>query len=236
MPQTLLHRLRGSIFVDGVSTFELSTVWNHSRRGRSFLVPGRARLTEAQGFNPVQPAGPPSIGRLHLTPAPGGPSPACPTHSYLLSVCEIYLGCRRCTHAHFKQYTIHLPARLRGSTTCEEGLVAKKAAPVDFAEAERIRQLGYDRERMLKRMPGVRARLSSRRIQVPLRVQGVTSTDVDKLGVGRKRRGLVLAPFPSVTSLVGRSVLALLPCNQWQHRSREYSHKWELPTQIADAN
>ncbi len=103
------------------------------------------------------------------------------------------------------------------------GLGAKKAAPVDFAEAERkateeaerIRQLGYDRERE-KAEEGERARLAAEQSAAAKAKSTVTKSappvtpavtapkgnaqDLERLGMGMKRLGFGAVPAAAAAS------------------------------------
>jgi ADP-ribosylation factor GTPase-activating protein 2/3 len=83
-----------------------------------------------------------------------------------------------------------------GARPAEKGLGAKKAAPVDFAEAEQIRQLGYDCER--EEASAQAAALELKNTSATTAVStGASSADVDKLGAGVKKLASVLCPVPS---------------------------------------
>jgi ADP-ribosylation factor GTPase-activating protein 2/3 len=87
----------------------------------------------------------------------------------------------------------------------KKGLGAKKAAPVDFAEAERraaaeaerIRQLGYDREReeaeaqAAREAAALELKNRSAATTVPA---GASSADVERLGMGVKKLGFGALP------------------------------------------
>jgi ADP-ribosylation factor GTPase-activating protein 2/3 len=98
-----------------------------------------------------------------------------------------------------------------GARPAKKGLGAKKAAPVDFAEAERraaaeaerIRQLGYDREREEAEAKAARevAALELKNKSTAANTSGVYpvsagagSADVDRLGLGVKRLGFGALP------------------------------------------
>jgi ADP-ribosylation factor GTPase-activating protein 2/3 len=79
----------------------------------------------------------------------------------------------------------------------KKGLGTKKATPVDFAEAERIRQLGYDREHEEASAQVARevAALEVKNKNPTMAVStGASSAEVDKLGAGVKKLGFGAFP------------------------------------------
>ena len=103
------------------------------------------------------------------------------------------------------------------------GLGAKKAAPVDFAEAERkaaeeaerIRQLGYDRERekaeeeararqaaeaKAKALPAAAAAVKSAPVVSPTAAPKGSAQDMERLGMGMKRLGFGAIPVTAAAS------------------------------------
>jgi len=88
----------------------------------------------------------------------------------------------------------------------KKGLGAKKAAPVDFAEAERraaaeaerIRQLGYDREREEAEAQAAREaaalELKNKSGAATTVPAGASSADVERLGMGVKKLGFGALP------------------------------------------
>lgn len=157
---------------------------------------------------PSKPAAPPSIGRTVSAPAssspPSAPVVAAPrtvTSSSLRSNATSAAGAARSLTSSSTSSTG------TGARPAKKGLGAKKAAPVDFAEAERraaaeaerIRQLGYNREREEAEAQAAReaaalelknksaAATSSGAKQSG--TSGTNGADVEKLGTGIKRLG-----------------------------------------------
>lgn len=161
-----------------------------------------------------QPAGPPSIGRPNSAPAMGGAfsvpatAPRTVTSSSLRANSGSAAGgARTLTSSSISSTGTGASA----ARPAKKGLGAKKAAPVDFAEAERraaaeaerIRQLGYDREREEAEAQAAReaAALESKNKSTAASPSGVSpvsagasSADVDKLGTGMKRLGFGALP------------------------------------------
>jgi ADP-ribosylation factor GTPase-activating protein 2/3 len=101
----------------------------------------------------------------------------------------------------------------------KKGLGAKKAAPVDFAgaerhaatEAEQIRQLGYDREHeeASAQVAHEAAALELKNKSATMAVStGASSADVDKLGAGVKKLGF--SAFPHAQPMTAPKVCVLL--------------------------
>ena len=159
---------------------------------------------------PPKPAAPPSIGRTASAPPSAPVAAAAPrtvTSSSLRSNTTSAAGAARTLTS---SSTSSTGTGAGAARPAKKGLGAKKAAPVDFAEAERraaaeaerIRQLGYDREREeaeaqaareaaaldLKNKSSTAAATSSGAKQTG--TSGANnSADVEKLGTGVKKLG-----------------------------------------------
>jgi ADP-ribosylation factor GTPase-activating protein 2/3 len=99
-----------------------------------------------------------------------------------------------------------------GTHPAKKGLGAKKAAPVDFAEAERIRQLGYDREHEEASAQVAReaAALELKNKSATMAVStGASSADVDKLGAGVKKLGFGAFPHAQPVTTPKACILPL---------------------------
>ncbi|KAN0131545.1 ArfGap domain containing protein [Lactarius tabidus] len=159
---------------------------------------------------PSKPAAPPSIGRTVSAPpasTPSAPVVAAPrtvTSSSLRSNTTSAAGAAR---ALTSSSTSSIGTGAGAARPAKKGLGAKKAAPVDFAEAERraaaeaerVRQLGYDREREEAEAQAAReaAALELKNKSAATTSSGAKSAgtsgtngaDVEKLGTGMKRLG-----------------------------------------------
>ncbi|KAH9983596.1 hypothetical protein BJV77DRAFT_1042064 [Russula vinacea] len=149
----------GGIFVDGVNTSKTSAQSGTADEEDFFSSWDKPAPSKPKDAAPAQPAGPPSIGRPHSAPVPGGPpsaaaAPRTVTSSSLrANSASVAGGARTLTSS--STSSTGAGSGSGAPRPAKKGLGAKKAAPVDFAEAERraaaeaerIRQLGYDRER-----------------------------------------------------------------------------------------
>ncbi|KAI0671214.1 hypothetical protein C8Q78DRAFT_1034610 [Trametes maxima] len=173
---------------------------------------------------PAKPSAPPVIGRS----ASASSAPAAPrtiSSASLRSNSATTVGSRPTSKLGASRLNSSTPSVATSTSAGPKksklgGLGAKKAAPVDFAEAERkaaeeaerIRQLGYDRERE-KAEEEERARLAAESAKsaaaakakspvtksVPAAPKG-SAQDMERLGMGFKRLGFGSVPAPVAAS------------------------------------
>jgi len=202
--------------VDGVNTSKASTQSETAADEDDFFSSWDKPVSpKPNATASPQPAGPPIIGRSNSAPATGGPPSAPATvvprtvtsSSLRASSASASGGARTLTSSS----TSSTGTGASAARPAKKGLGAKKAAPVDFAEAERraaaeaerIRQLGYDREREEAEAQAAReaAALELKNKSTAASASGVnpvsagvSSADVDKLGTGVKRLGFGALP------------------------------------------
>lgn len=161
---------------------------------------------------PSKPAAPPSIGRTVSAPAsaspPSAPVAAAPRTVTSSSLRSNTTSAASTARALTSSSTSSTGTGAGAARPAKKGLGAKKAAPVDFAEAERraaaeaerVRQLGYDREREEAEAQAAReaaaldlknksAAATSAGAKSAGSTSGANSADVEKLGTGMKRLG-----------------------------------------------
>jgi ADP-ribosylation factor GTPase-activating protein 2/3 len=200
--------------VDGANTSKASAQSETAADEDDFFSSWDKPVSPKPQATSPQPTGPPSIGRPNSAPATGGvPSaaaavaPRTVTSSSLRATSASAGAARTLTSSS----TSSTGTGASAARPAKKGLGAKKAAPVDFAEAERraaaeaerIRQLGYDREREEAEAQAAReaAALELKNKSTAASTSGVnpvspgvSSTDVDKLGTGVKRLGFGALP------------------------------------------
>ncbi len=208
---TLPRRFPGGISVDGVSASKASAPAKTAADEDDFFTSwDKPASPKPNDTASPQPSGPPLIGRPHSAPAPGGP-PSAPaaavprivtSSSLRANSASVAGGARTLTSSNSSSAS----AGAGAARPAKKGLGAKKAAPVDFAEAERraaaeaerIRQLGYDREREEAEAQAAREaaalELKNKSTAASTVSTGASSADVDKLGMGVKKLGFGALP------------------------------------------
>ncbi|KAN0111170.1 ArfGap domain containing protein [Russula decolorans] len=206
----------GGIPVDGVNTSKASAQSETPADEDDFFSSWDKPVSpKPNATASPQPAGPPSIGRPNSAPATGGP-PSAPAAMGPRTVTSSSLRANSASAAGGARTLTSSSTSSTGTGAsaarpAKKGLGAKKAAPVDFAEAERraaaeaerIRQLGYNREREEAEAQAAReaAALELKNKSTAASTSGaspvsagVGSADVDKLGTGMKRLGFGALP------------------------------------------
>jgi len=193
------------IVVDGVDTSKASAQPDATADEEDFFSSwNKPASSNSKAVDSPQSAAPPSIGRA---PSRGSPSAAAAAPRTITS------SSLRTNSASAGGAARTLTSTSTSSTgtgagvarPAKKGLGAKKAAPVDFAEAERraaaeaerIRQLGYDREREEAEAQAAReaAALELKNKSVATTVSpSPSSADVDGLGLGVKKLGFGALP------------------------------------------
>ncbi|KAI9436632.1 hypothetical protein H4582DRAFT_1962192 [Lactarius indigo] len=202
------------IVVDGVDTSKSAAQPAAAAEEEDFFSSWDKPAPKAKPASP-KPAAPPSIGRTVSAPTSASPSPApaaaaprTVTSSSLRSNSSAATSARTLTSSSASSTGTGAGA----ARPAKKGLGAKKAAPVDFAEAERraaaeaerIRQLGYNREREEAEAQAAReaaalelknknaAATSAGAKQAA--TSGASSADVERLGMGVKKLGFGALP------------------------------------------
>jgi len=206
MPRIPIHRFPNGIVVDGVDTSKASAQPDVTADEEDFFSSwDKPASSNSKAVDSPQSAAPPSIGRTPSRGSPSAPAAAAPrtiTSSSLRTNSASAGGAARTLTSTSTSSTgtgagVARPAK--------KGLGAKKATPVDFAEAERraaaeaerIRQLGYDREREEAEAQAAReaAALELKNKSVATTVSpSPSSADVDGLGLGVKKLGFGALP------------------------------------------
>src|SRR6267142_1208725 len=199
MPRTppLTHRFPNGIVVDGVETSKASAQPAATADEDDFFSSwDKPASSNPKAVEPPQRAAPPSIGRASSAPAPR----TITSSSLRANSASAGGGARTLTST-----STSSTGTGTGARPAKKGLGAKKAAPVDFAEAERraaaeverIRQLGYDREREEAEAEAAReaAALELKNKSVATTVSaGSSSADVGRLEAGVKKLGFGALP------------------------------------------
>ncbi|KAF8263696.1 hypothetical protein EI94DRAFT_1740325 [Lactarius quietus] len=192
------------IVVDGVDTSKSAAQPSAAADEEDFFSSWDKPAPKAKPASPPpKPTAPPSIGRTVSAPAPSPRPPQLPQH-----LVPSPGGARTLTSSS----TSSSGTGAGAARPVKKGLGAKKAAPVDFAEverraaaeAERIRQLGYDREREEAEAQAAReaAALELKNKNTTATSSGAKQTaspganaaDVEKLGTGVKKLGFGALP------------------------------------------
>lgn len=205
------------IVVDGVDTSKSAAQPSAAADEDDFFSSWDKPAPKAQPASPPPTsAAPPSIGRTNSAPASASlsstPVPAAPRtvkSSSLRSNSATAAGAARTLTSSSNSST---GTGTGAARPAKKGLGAKKAAPVDFAEAERraaaeaerIRQLGYDREREEAEAQAAREAAA---LELKNKSAATTSTgakqaassganaaDVERLGMGMKKLGFGALP------------------------------------------
>ncbi|KAH9970920.1 hypothetical protein BJV74DRAFT_866262 [Russula compacta] len=197
------------IVVDGVDTSKASA--QPAEEEDFFSSWDKPASPKAKAVTSPQPAAPPSIGRT--SSAPAAPAPRTVTSSSLrANSASASASARTLTSSS----TSSTGTAAGVSRPAKKGLGAKKAAPVDFAEAERraaaeaerIRQLGYDREREEAEAQAAReaAALELKNKSAAAAAStspasaGASTADIDRLGLGVKKFGFGALPRPQTAA------------------------------------
>ncbi|KAH9043543.1 hypothetical protein EDB83DRAFT_2639807 [Lactarius deliciosus] len=204
------------IVVDGVDTSKSAAQPTAAADEEDFFSSWDKPAPKAKPASPPpKPAAPPSIGRTVSAPASASPSPApvaaaprTVTSSSLRSNSSAAASARTLTSSS----TSSTGTGVGAARPAKKGLGAKKAAPVDFAEAERraaaeaerIRQLGYDREReeaeALAAREAAALELKNKNAAVTSTgakqagTSGASAADMERLGMGVKKLGFGALP------------------------------------------
>jgi ADP-ribosylation factor GTPase-activating protein 2/3 len=208
------YRFPNGIVVDGVDTSKSAAAQPSTGADEEdFFSSWDKPAPKAKPASPPsKPAAPPSIGRTVSAPAsaspPSAPVSAAPRTVTSSSLRSNTTSAASTARALTSSSTSSTGTGAGGARPAKKGLGAKKAAPVDFAEAERraaaeaerVRQLGYDREREEAEAKAAReaaaldlknksAAATSPGAKLAGSTSGANSADVEKLGTGMKRLG-----------------------------------------------
>ncbi|KAI9439432.1 hypothetical protein F5148DRAFT_1259840 [Russula earlei] len=199
------------IVVDGVDTSKAAAHDASAEDDDFFSSWEKPALAKSKSGASSQSAAPPSIGRSPSALAQSNiVAPRTVTSSALRSNSASAAGMAR-TLTSSSTSSSGTSAGTGTTRPVKKGLGAKKAAPVDFAEAERraaaeaerIRQLGYDREREEAEAQAAReaAALELKKKSATASMSGVSpvsagasSADLDRLGMGVKKLGFGALP------------------------------------------
>ncbi|KAI0262409.1 hypothetical protein BC834DRAFT_891140 [Gloeopeniophorella convolvens] len=209
------------IVVEGVDTNKPASAPAATAEDDDFFSSWDKPATPKPAAAPTKPTAPPSIGRTASAPAAAasGPATSAPAVTAPRTVTSSAL---RAGSAAMASSPRMLTSSSAASSTvggsgaarpAKKGLGAKKATPVDFAEverraaaeAERIRQLGYDREREEAEAQAAREAAAlelknkaAAAASVPGKSAGPkaggSAADVERLGMGVKKLGFGALP------------------------------------------